>query len=876
MKKFDIQRFARRRIQVGDNLQEKTIYIDNFPVGYAKEAATFDSWDRFILMDGNDDMMALNYFAIGQLKDENGVSVLENQFGVLTYIGMPGVVDQYIYKGTYDGNIVTNETQLSEMTICSTWISQGSSVVKTIHDNISAYRYFYIEDSHVRPLKVGDEITTNTKFYFNIPDDIYNSLSGATNPIVLSGNDGFKINCIGNGSDQTLIRFSNAMGSTEEANIYDMVSGTLNTNKSMMQNITTMDSSWVGIVETADSAHPLYDMILVDETTLGNYIEPIELPSNIRRVQIGDNLFQKYIYSDFPWEFDDTIRGGGDLTIIDTIGHENSFYTILLPESGNSIIKTVNKDIEYYLYWRENSQDNSIFGKRRFFIGENDTEANKNNYTVTSLYLDGAWWGKGAYRNCYIEDLKIRPLQVGDRLVKNTKLYFNFPDNIYSYISTNISPFSSIFTVQGENSGYKAGLWAFNEDGLAATGEQKISLVKEGWSPVLKEIYFSENGDITFSLLNESIYILTEDLGEIDSISKSELSNYILVDTTTLGEAPLISTGTISYKNGGNWNKLLSLAQEQIPLKGSIMPGPIKWSAVNSTAECTDSKTLYFVFGEEEASPTYETLTAQAKGATYGDSIFGGSGSHTLVVKNSDSEQNEYPYTVSLNGSGFYTDLEFSVVTNKPFQLGITFSYGLDPSMSSNQVSLGATLLDLISYESFSFNTVVTGTEGVGQTYWFPTTSSSGTQLTFDWLKNANLRITSSVSEYGQACLSGDTKIKTLNNDIYISDLELGDKVIDKDNQETEITKIYNHKIDTVYQIHLDNDETIECSYDHKFLVDGGKATTAAQLKENDKLGQHTITSIDIINKELDVYEIKTESNTYTLANGIICECENI
>ena len=106
--------------------------------------------------------------------------------------------------------------------------------------------------------------------------------------------------------------------------------------------------------------------------------------------------------------------------------------------------------------------------------------------------------------------------------------------------------------------------------------------------------------------------------------------------------------------------------------------------------------------------------------------------------------------------------------------------------------------------------------------------------------------------------------------------MELGDKVIDKDNQETEITKIYNHKIDTVYQIHLDNDETIECSYDHKFLVDGGKATTAAQLKENDKLGQHTITSIDIINKELDVYEIKTESNTYTLANGIICECENI
>lgn len=863
MKKFDIQRFAKRRIQVGDNLQEKTIYIDNFPAGYAKEAATFDSWDRFILMDGNDDMMALNYFAIGQLKDENGVSVLENQFGVLTYIGMPGVVDQYIYKGTYDGNTVTNETQLSEMTICSTWISQGSSVVKTIHDNISAYRYFYIEDSHVRPLKVGDEITTNTKFYFNIPDDIYNSLSGVTNPIVLSGSDGFKINCIGNGSDQTLIRFSNAMGSTEEANIYDMISGTLNTNKSMMQNITTMDSSWVGIVETADSAHPLYNMILVDETTLGNYSEPIELPTNIRRVQIGDNLFQKYIYSDFPWEFDDTIRGGGDLTIIDTIGHENSFYTILLPESGNSIIKTVNKDIEYYLYWRENSQDNSIFGKRRFFIGENDTEANKNNYTVTSLYLDGASWGQGAYRCLYIEDPNIRPVQVGDKIIEGTQLYFNFPDNPDSWLTGK-------YSCDVIKCGDKTIMYYVTEQPVSRATSTISSISLES-----NDMYAFDLNTLEISK-NLSSYIIKFYYQDAVSYVDDKFQQYILVDTTTLGKAPLVSTGTVSYKNGGNWNKLLSLAQEQVPLRGSVVPGPIKWSAVNSTAECIDSKTLYFVFGEEEASPTYETLTAQAKGATYGDSIFGGSGSHTLVVKNSDSEQNEYPYTVSLNGSGFYTDLEFSVVTNKPFQLGITFSYGLDTSMSSNQVSLGATLLDLITYESFSFNTVVTGTEGVGQTYWFPTTSSSGTQLTFDWLKNANLRITSSVSEYGQACLSGDTKIKTLNNDIYISDLELGDKVIDKDSQETEITKIYNHKIDTVYQIHLDNDETIECSYDHKFLVDGGKAVTAAQLKENDKLGQHTITSIDIINKELDVYEIKTESNTYTLANGIICECENI
>lgn len=1117
MKKFDIQRFAKRRIQVGDNLQGKTIYIDKFPAGYAKEAATFDSWDRFILMDGNDDMMALNYFAIGQLKDENGVSVLENQFGVLTYIGMPGAVDQYIYRGTYDGNTVTNESQLSEMTICSTWISQGSSVVKTIHDNISAYRYFYIEDSHVRPLKIGDEITTDTKFYFNIPDDIELSLTGALtdnyNVVSLDGDNGFAINCINNRSQgQGLIRFSNSMGSTEDGTIYEKMNETLSTNKSLMENVTTMDSNWVGTVKELKIDTPIYELILVDETTLGNYVSSYEK----RFIQVGDNLSNETIYCDLNnipfYSFTDDNTG----TFVTT--NNNS---VLLSTPYN--IDTRTGTVEYKM----EGEASEILLKSIYddygAINSAVKQLPSNFGIVSEIDINNI-----GYPLISIKNPNIRQIQVGDKITNNTKLYFKFPNNIYKYISENISSFSSIFTVSSGYDGYKAGLWVFNGDGLATTGEQRISLVGEGWSPVKKDIYkYGSNKNIT----NEIEYVFTENFGEIDEIN-NELSkyvlvdittlgssiepierpintrmvkigdnlrnkkiyldisnldnsyfnnrwlqlaeiprdiikcgnisllkeypessndgysqkfsltllddtvtlykvgsydslswspiegqleyqmpddkdyiitdtigyvndtenhasllcfyiedsnirpvqsgdvidentktyinfpykyskewsqeqsfnlimntkkgdnkiavafsyednlleitdgdthaasillyggennvniisslpigtvigfsieevpynanNYILVDTTTLGKAPLVSTGTISYKNSDSWNKLLSLAQEQVPLRGSVVPGPIKWSAVNSTAECIDSKTLYFVFGEEEASPTYETLTAQAKGATYGDSIFGGSGSHTLVVKNSDDEQNEYPYTVSLNGSGFYTDLEFSVVTNKPFQLGITFSYGLDPSMSSNQVSLGATLLDLISYESFSFNTVVTGTEGVGQTYWFPTTSSSGTQLTFDWLKNANLRITSSVSEYGQACLSGDTKIKTLNNDIYISDLELGDRVIDKDNQETEITKIYNHKIDTVYQIHLDNNETIECSYDHKFLVDGGKATIAAQLKENDKLGQYIITSIDIINKELDVYEIKTESNTYTLANGIICECENI
>lgn len=852
MKKFDIQRFAKRRIQVGDNLQGRIIYTDTFSKEEVEEFANeCGDWQNYYIVSST----------AGQYKNGIHEQMVPNEAENKISSYKIDIAGQTIIQ--YDGtDITTQNNEISlvdyEYSILIDSIQRYNFNHEIVEDDGGKrYRKFYIEDAHVRPLVSGDEITTDTKFYFNIPDNIYNSLSGVTNPIVLSGSDGFKINCIGNGSDQTLIRFSNAMGSTEEANIYDMISGTLNTNKSMMQNITTMDSSWVGIVETADSAHPLYNMILVDETTLGNYIEPIERPINTRRVKIGDNLRNKKIYLDISnldnsyfnnrWlqlaEIPRDIIKCGSISLLKEYPESSQTFSLTLLDNTVILYKVGSDDS---LSWSpiEGQLEYQMPDDKDYIITETiDYLSDTEDYASLLCF--------------YIEDNNIRPVQSGDVIDENTKTYINFP---YKYSKEWSQEQSFNFIMNTEEEDNKIVMTFNYENNL-------LSIRDENTLPIY--------GTETNVNRDKSLPIGTVVGFSIEEVPYNA-NNYILVDTTTLGKAPLVSVGTVSYKNNGNWNKLLSLAQEQVPLRGSIMPGPIKWSAVNSTAECTDSKTLYFVFGEEEASPTYETLTAQAKGATYGDSIFGGSGSHTLVVKNSDDEQNEYPYTVSSNGSGFYTDLEFSVVTNKPFQLGIIFSYGLDPSMSSNQVSLGATLLDLISYESFSFSTVVTGTEGVGQTYWFPTTSSSGTQLTFDWLKNANLRITSSVSEYGQACLSGDTKIKTLNNDIYISDLELGDKVIDKDSQETEITKIYNHKIDTVYQIHLDNDETIECSYDHKFLVDGGKAVTAAQLKENDKLGQHTITSIDIINKELDVYEIKTESNTYTLANGIICECENI
>ena len=51
MKKFDIQRFAKRRIQVGDNLQGRIIYTDTFSKEEVEELANeCDAWENYYIV----------------------------------------------------------------------------------------------------------------------------------------------------------------------------------------------------------------------------------------------------------------------------------------------------------------------------------------------------------------------------------------------------------------------------------------------------------------------------------------------------------------------------------------------------------------------------------------------------------------------------------------------------------------------------------------------------------------------------------------------------------------------------------------------------------------------------------------------------------
>mgnify|MGYP003302751669 CR=1 FL=1 len=133
----------------------------------------------------------------------------------------------------------------------------------------------------------------------------------------------------------------------------------------------------------------------------------------------------------------------------------------------------------------------------------------------------------------------------------------------------------------------------------------------------------------------------------------------------------------------------------------------------------------------------------------------------------------------------------------------------------------------------------------------------------------------------GLACLAKGTKITVPGNKTKAIDkLKVGDKVIDAEGNETTITKIYNHKVPMVFDITLPNGEIITASSHHKFKI-GKFFRKACQVAVGSELvrqdsSTYKVSDCSIREEEMEVYEILTESNTYTLANGLICECEAI
>ena len=501
----------KRRIMVGDNLKGKII-ISDFPTNFKEELINIVSPDVTqvnVISSTNDQSL---FFGLYVKKYDHPT------YGTPTTYVVAGRVDSnrnlYIYtvEDNYEGinNYDNYQVQSTE-----------DIVISEINDS-AIYRHIFIEDENIRPLEVGDIILDNTIFYFTFPDNFYTEDASTSRRIVVvqeDGNEiGWQLELIY--YDENKVRWNfyksgtTGGGSTRYA-IYDP-SGTTwkNASKKIASDMVVDSSSYGtiycrGKVTQVIKENIAYEHILVDTRTLGT-------SGYKRRIMVGDNLRGKTLYGNFLSNIQDYIYVDPDLPGLTrtVIGFDNN-------------IEIVDWCFENQ-YFIQGSQ--ACFNDETYDIWQNKGGSYlPNTFKEDQDYIVDYVLDNPIYRCLFIEDHKIRPLQVGDKIVAGTKFYFNFPDDFWkNYEFTGVF-FDTDYSVSGGIS--------IVPIGNSTQGVEIIITDAEG-NPNQTKVYV--NGTESFiqysgGMKNLSSYIFNTS-GKIISINENNiLYPYILVDITTLG-----------------------------------------------------------------------------------------------------------------------------------------------------------------------------------------------------------------------------------------------------------------------------------------------------------------------------------------------------
>ena len=244
----------RRRIMVGDNLSNRTIF-QNFPDGFYKSGMS--DGEQFNLI------------------ESNNINIYEYYNGGSYNVYCGNRTDSNLL---YRYDLVFGRTMTKKDVTTGTYLN---ATVTEINEN-KTYRHLFIEDENIRPLEVGDVITENTKFYFTFPDDFYNYIKSTVDTsgqgdeviIVVLDNDNeldhlsLWYDALIDSSKAYCVRMSGNYYSTME-DVYRYIERTspLLINKSIMTG--TEIENFVGTVTMVDKTNEAYQHILVDTTTLG-------------------------------------------------------------------------------------------------------------------------------------------------------------------------------------------------------------------------------------------------------------------------------------------------------------------------------------------------------------------------------------------------------------------------------------------------------------------------------------------------------------------------------------------------------------------------------------------------------------------------------
>lgn len=238
----------KRRIMIGDNLSGKTIFQD------------FS--DGFFLVDFSWDTSRV-------LINSNDIDIYEKLDSMGFYEIYCGGYSNLMYRCDVTGAMPTTKKDVKLG-------SYSNAIVTEVNEN-EAYRHIFIEDENIRPVQVGDVITSNTKFYFTFPDDFKSFI---TSPMLSSkliiqldnSNAGFYVNGSYLDSSVVMAAIATKYGYTPIIPFiyeYENDTNTLLQNGSYRINMESGNESFSGTVTYIDKTDSAYQHILVDTTTLG-------------------------------------------------------------------------------------------------------------------------------------------------------------------------------------------------------------------------------------------------------------------------------------------------------------------------------------------------------------------------------------------------------------------------------------------------------------------------------------------------------------------------------------------------------------------------------------------------------------------------------
>lgn len=241
----------KRRIMIGDNLRNRTIYAD-FPIDYYKN---LDKRNLDIL--GNEYIVCNN-------REAN-----ENIFPIFVeWIDDSKLLGDYNEYYSGGGGLTDVKYHKSPDTQVETIVNQGKVednadyIVTSILEDNESYRHVYIEDPNIRPLEIGDVITENTIFYFTFPDNLYDNKTIDWSSLIFdtTGSGGTIYMSTGNlGTDYMIYGYFASYSMTA---IYQYNNG-LRVNSSYVK----CGSDGTGQVSNVHETLSKY--VLVDTTTLG-------------------------------------------------------------------------------------------------------------------------------------------------------------------------------------------------------------------------------------------------------------------------------------------------------------------------------------------------------------------------------------------------------------------------------------------------------------------------------------------------------------------------------------------------------------------------------------------------------------------------------